>query len=1004
MESQSFRRKSGRFRESNLRFRHKVMVGVGVAVAISVFAGANAIYNVGRVEQSVSFSAEAASPLLIGVISLSESYQKLQSVFDPVIRNCAGLEGASRILASSEADQKRRLAGLKQMALEANALKELQRYEFSGSKIFRTRKALLDLCHEYTNVRSHFSSAENSIRLATNAVGLNASTSVIALEKRINDLWRKKNMAMPRGIYADYIQSRDVDVEIGLVWRQVRDFYKIRVLVTELSNAGTVIASTTKSYELDRRRRSYMTKLAAFERTVADASPYFDRIGRSAEFAGIMGMVRQTRLMFEQSPRALFKTAVQLREIERRRVSLVERLQREQGQYSVALLNVMDVAQRINRRAQARTEQDAMRASWEIAGTMAAFAIFMLLLGWYFKNAVTRPLEALTGNVGKLERDLDDAVDPVDGALIRRGDEIGDLAVQFSRTFQLLAQARLELQEASRAEIGLQRDRLFGAIENMPQGLYMLDRDGRIIIANRRLAQIYNLGDRSVLAGLTVGEFIALCRKSGAGVRRVISDETGKGSERETSHRVVELDDARVMTMKVMQLPDGGHVVTHEDVTEKQMASEKIAHMALHDALTGLGNRVLFRRHVDESLGEGGQTNAALLFLDLDRFKVVNDTLGHPIGDALLVEVANRFRLALGDDCFAARLGGDEFAIYQDISGGSEGVELLAQAITACISKPFEIEGHHIIIGTSIGIALAPRDGSDADELLKNADMALYRAKQDGKGGYRFFEADMDRRMRDWHEMEHDLRDAIAENQFELHYQPLVSLDDRRILAFEALIRWHHPRRGFVSPAEFIPVAEETGLINEIGGWVLETATRQALSWPSDVAVAVNVSPVQFRTGQLQFKVVNALDKSGLAADRLLLEITEGVFLHDGEQTEAVLNDLKAIGVRFAMDDFGTGYSSLSYIRKFPFDKIKIDQSFVRGLSDNPESMAIVRAVTNLCRDLGMKTTAEGVETAEQADILAGLGCDTAQGYYFGRPMRAHDTLALFETPKAVNG
>ncbi|MGV3551952.1 putative bifunctional diguanylate cyclase/phosphodiesterase [Rhizobium sp.] len=1002
MSSQSFRRHGGRFRESNLRFRHKVMLGVGVAVAISVFAGANAIYNVGRVEQSVSFSAEAASPLLIGVISLSESYQKLQSVFDPVIRNCAGLEGASRILASSEADQKKRLASLKQMALEANALKELKRYEFSGSKIFRTRQALIDLCREYTNVQSHYASAENSIRNATNIVGLKASTGIIALEKQIGDFWRKKNMPMPRGVWADYSQSREVDERIGEVWRLVRDFYKIRVLVTELSNAGTVVANTTKSFELDRKRRSYLTKLRAFERTVESAKPYFDRIDHSADFSGVLAMVRQTRLMVDEGPRSLFKSAAQLREIERRRVSLVERLQREQGQYSVALLNIMDVAQRINRRAQARTEQDATRASWEIAGTMGAFAIFILVLGWYFKNAVTRPLETLTGNVGKLERDLDEAVDPVDGALTQRGDEIGDLAIQFSRTFQQLAQARLELQEASRAEISLQRDRLFGAIENMPQGLYMLDKDGRIIIANRRLAQIYNLGDRAVLAGLTVSEFIALCRKNGAGVRRVISDESGKGSERETSHRIVELDDARVMTMKVMPLPDGGHVVTHEDITEKQMASEKIAHMALHDALTGLANRVLFRQHVESSLGEG-KANAALLFLDLDRFKIVNDTLGHPIGDALLVEVANRFRSALGEDCFAARLGGDEFAIYQEIGDGMECVEALARVINACISEPFEIEGHHIIIGTSIGIALAPRDGRDADELLKNADMALYRAKQDGKGGYRFFEPDMDRKMRDWHEMEHDLRDAIAENQFELHYQPLVSLDDKRILAFEALIRWHHPRRGFVSPAEFIPVAEETGLINEIGGWVLETASRQALAWPSDVAVAVNVSPVQFRTGQLQFKVVNALSRSGLPADRLLLEITEGVFLHEGEQTEAVLNDLKGLGVRFAMDDFGTGYSSLSYIRKFPFDKIKIDQSFVRGLSDDPESMAIVRAVTNLCRDLGMRTTAEGVETADQAAILTELGCDTAQGYYFGRPMRAADTLHLFDQPKAAS-
>jgi diguanylate cyclase (GGDEF)-like protein len=973
------------------------MVGVGVVVATSVIVGATAIYNVGRVERSVSFSAEAASPLLIGVISLSESYQKLQSIFDPVIRNCAGLEGASRILASSEAAQKTRLAGLRQMAMEANALKELNRYEFSGSKIFRTRQALLDLCLEYTNSRGHFASAENAIRESASVVGLKASTSATSLERRINDLWRQKNSAMPRGLYSDYAYSRVVDHEIGTVWREVRDFYKIRVLVTELTSAGTVVANSSKSFELDRKRRSYLVKLKAFGKTVSDTKPYFDRIGHSDDHAAMMQMVRQTRMMLADSPQSLLNVASQLREIEMRRVSLVERLQREQGQYSVALLNIMDVAQRINRRAQARTAQDATRASWEIAGTMGTFAIFMLLIGWYFKNAVTRPLETLTGNVGRLGKDLDEASDPIDGALIRRGDEIGDLAMQFSRTFQLLAQARLELQEQSRAEINLQRDRLFGAIENMPQGLYMLDKDDRIIIANRRLGQIYNLGDRAVLAGLTVEEFAALCRTSGAGIRRIISEETGRGSQSETSHRVVELDDARIMTMKVMQLPDGGRVVTHEDITEKQRAGEKMAHMALHDALTGLANRVLFRRHVEERLGGGRDGDAALLFLDLDRFKVVNDTLGHPIGDALLVEVANRVRQTLNDDCFAARLGGDEFAIYLAVNDDCARAAQVAQAINACISRPFEIEGHHITIGTSIGIALAPRDGRDADELLKNADMALYRAKQDGKGGYRFFEPDMDRMMRDWHEMEQDLREAIAENQFELYYQPLVSLPDKEILAYEALIRWHHPRRGFVSPAEFIPVAEETGMINEIGAWVISTACRQALSWPSHVDVSVNVSPVQLRAGQLQFNVVSALNASGLAANRLVLEITEGVFLQDGEQTEAALNDLKALGVRFAMDDFGTGYSSLSYIRKFAFDKIKIDQSFVRELSDNPESIAIVRAVTNLCRDLGMKTTAEGVETELQAKILADLGCDTAQGYYFGRPMPAGDTMTVFE-------
>jgi len=1005
MDYPSTGRGTARFRESNLRFRYKVMLGVTVVVTISAFAGANAIFNVRRVEQSVNFSSDAASPLLIGVISLSESYQKLQSVFDPVIRNCTGLEGASRLLASSQVAQKTKLDALKQLALEANALKELKRYEFSGQKIFRTRQALLDHCHDFTNAKSHFSSAENSIRAATNVVGLNATTSVIALENRIAELWRRKERPMPRGTYADYDMAKLVDSEIAVLWRQVRDFYKIRVLVTEIGGVATVVANTNKAFELDRKRRSYLTKLRAFERTVELARTHYRQAGRSSAHATMMAMVDQTRYMLEDGPRSLFKSAARLVDLEKSRLNLVERLQREQGQYSVALLNIMDVAQRINRRAQSQTERDATRASWEIGGTMAAFAAFVLLMGWYFKNAVTRPLEHLTRNVGSFGRALRDEVDPVDGVLIARRDEIGDLAIQFSQTFQQLAEARKKLQESSRAEISLQRDRLHGAIENMPQGLYMLDQEGRVIVANHRLAQIYNLGDGQDLMGLTVEDFIALCRANGAGVKRVVSNETerGTGDRFVTSHRVVELDDGRIMTMKVMQLGDGGHVVTHEDITEKQMASEKITHMALHDALTGLANRTLFRRHVDEAIERDGGANAALLFLDLDRFKIVNDTLGHPIGDALLVQVANRFRKELGEDCFAARLGGDEFAIYH-VSEGSQrdGAEALAQRITACVAEPFDIEGHHIVIGTSIGIALLPRDGADADELLKNADMALYRAKQDGKGDYRFFEPDMDRKMRDWHEMERDLREAIVENQFELHYQPLVSLGDERVLAFEALIRWHHPRRGFVSPADFIPVAEETGLINEIGGWVLETATQQARSWPEDVAVAVNVSPVQFQAGQLQFKVVNALNKSGIAPKRLLIEITEGVFLQDGEQTGAVLNDLKAIGIRFAMDDFGTGYSSLSYIRKFPFDKIKIDQSFIRELSANPESMAIVRAVTNLCRDLGMNTTAEGVETEEQAQILRELGCDTAQGYFFGRPMRAVDTLALFEQKTAV--
>ncbi|MBX9458966.1 MAG: hypothetical protein KL863_24745 [Rhizobium sp.] len=450
MDNPSGRRQGSKFRESNLRFRYKVMLGVGVATTISLFAGANAIFNVRRVEHSVSFSAEAASPLLIGVISLSESYQKLQSVFDPVIRNCAGLEGATRFLAGSQAEQKKKLDGLKQMALEANALKELNRYEFSGQKIFRTRQALLDLCHEFTTIKSHYSSAENSIRITTSAIGLNAATGVLALEGRIKDLWEKKSRPMPRGTVADYAMSRSVDDEINAAWRQIRDFYKMRVLVTELAGAGTVMGNTMRGFEFDRTRRTYLTRLKAFERVVADARIFFERSDRPGDYTAMLALVRQTRVMMEEGPRSMFRAASSLREIERRRLSLVDRLQREQGQYSVALLNIMDVAQRINRRAQAQTEKDANRARWEIGGTMAAFAAFMLLVGWYFKNSVTRPLEILTGNVDRLRLAMREDDDPVDSSLLSRGDEIGDLAVQFSRTFKQLAQARRELQEASR--------------------------------------------------------------------------------------------------------------------------------------------------------------------------------------------------------------------------------------------------------------------------------------------------------------------------------------------------------------------------------------------------------------------------------------------------------------------------------------------------------------------------------------------------------------------------
>jgi diguanylate cyclase (GGDEF)-like protein len=427
-----------------------------------------------------------------------------------------------------------------------------------------------------------------------------------------------------------------------------------------------------------------------------------------------------------------------------------------------------------------------------------------------------------------------------------------------------------------------------------------------------------------------------------------------------------------------------------EQTEERARAEALVTHMARHDALTLLPNRVLFRENLKLDLQRAGREHPlAVLCLDLDNFKSVNDTLGHPVGDALLKMVADRLARCLSESDTVARLGGDEFAIVQATGAQPVAATMLAQSLIDAIAAPYEVDGHTVVIGTSVGIALAPNDGSDPDEVLKNADMALYRAKADGRGTYRFFEAAMDAEMQARRLLELDLRAAVACDEFELHYQPLVDLATAGLSGFEALLRWKHPQRGLVPPIAFIPLAEEIGLITTIGAWVLKQACAEAASWPGNLTVAVNLSPVQFKNRALTLDVVAALGASGLAANRLELEITEAVMLQDTETTLATLAQLKALGVRISMDDFGTGYSSLSYLRKFPFDKIKIDQSFVRDLATRQESMAIVRAVAGLGSTLGIATTAEGVETLEQLRAVKQEGCTQVQGFLLGRPKPA---------------
>ncbi|HEY7844912.1 MAG TPA: EAL domain-containing protein [Bradyrhizobium sp.] len=526
------------------------------------------------------------------------------------------------------------------------------------------------------------------------------------------------------------------------------------------------------------------------------------------------------------------------------------------------------------------------------------------------------------------------------------------------------------------------------ALENMSQGLGMYDAEGRILLFNERYMAMTGRSDLELRGRLLVD---VLREQKAAGrwegepeeffAKLVADARAGRSATRTMQQR------GRSMRIVTQPMKSGGWVATFEDITEWEQAQAQISHMARHDALTNLPNRTLFREELERALHMVKRTDQlAVLCLDLDHFKKINDSLGHPVGDALLEQAAARLRTCVGPGDTVARLGGDEFAIVQFCNGCEpSAVPALASQIVEVVAAPYEIEGHQLVIGVSIGISLAPEDGDNPDELLKNADLALYRAKADGRGTYRFFEAGMDARAQARRVLELDLRLALQRDEFEVHYQPIRDLASGEIAVCEALVRWKHPQRGLIAPNHFIPIAEETGLIIQLGDWVLRTACAVAVRWAS-ACVAVNLSPVQFRNPDLVATVKSALEQSGLPAHRLELEITESVLLQNSDTTRAMLHELRGLGVKISLDDFGTGYSSLSYLRSFPFDKIKIDRSFINELATSKDSLAIVRAVTGLGKSLGIVTTAEGVETDAQLELLSREGCTQVQGYLISKP------------------
>jgi diguanylate cyclase (GGDEF)-like protein/PAS domain S-box-containing protein len=454
------------------------------------------------------------------------------------------------------------------------------------------------------------------------------------------------------------------------------------------------------------------------------------------------------------------------------------------------------------------------------------------------------------------------------------------------------------------------------------------------------------------------------------------------------------------------QLTHDGHpaiLLSLMDITERRQAEARLAFMAQHDSLTGLPNRAMLRQHLDDQLAltrRSGQ-QVAVLCVDLDGFKSVNDGLGHAVGDRLLKGVAKRLRSSLRESDVLARLGADEFVVIHQGISRPEDAGLLAKRLIQAIGEPYLIDGHTVVITASAGIALAPGDGEDAEKLLKNADLALSRPKAHARGTFSFFEKAMDAKAQTRRKLEVDLRAAIEDCVLQPYYQPLIDLNSGRITGFEALVRWPHPERGMIPPSEFIPVAEETGLIITLGSVVLRRACSEAAQWPADVNVAVNLSPLQFRSGNLLSVVMDALKQSGLSAKRLELEITETLLMEKSEHVLATLHALRMLGVRMSMDDFGTGYSSLSYLRSFPFDKIKIDQSFVRGLAGNQDAQAIVRAIVNLGRGLGVTVTAEGIETEAELGCLRDEGCHEGQGFLFSKARPQEDVLAMLARQQA---
>lgn len=987
---------------SRLRFK---MITLGVLVA-ALLAGVTviSISHIKSVAQSIELGNEVTGPLYVAALKGTEKVRLISDVSQQVIRDCIQHrhehdEAEKDILKFQAVD----LLDLDALALYAAGtdLRVLSDSILSaGTRLSAFRKLMIDRCHDYTDQYADFIALKQDISADIASLQAQLDRLISAADAAMSLDEELAKVALQTKGRSGQDASEVLDHAMMQSWPLLRSLYGMRELTVRLNNSleKELEVASNSSVAANSKLDSHYIRLLQMgfrrlkPRLVAEGdlqtvTTMEDTIARiSTGIDGKDGLHRSRQLSLELEA-ALSESADDLQKA----ASLLE----------ANVLALSYRAQQLNTEAAETMRARIGRAAVTIGSVSVAAALICFGALMFFGAGLTRPIEMLTKHTQDIESTT--CMDrPLPSGLLERTDEIGSLARSFDSLMHVLNHARQQLVAESRAEVRQQYERLKAALDSIPQGVCLSDRNRKVLMVNGQYREIFGLREDQVELGMPVTELIAACAKQGAW----LNFEDGEDRKQNiyarnffiSKQRIVSFPDGRTVVITTAPTPDGGEISISEDITERKRQEAKIVHLAHHDALTGLPNRVFFRKEVSKalkSLGDG--QSHALLYLDLDEFKAVNDTLGHPIGDQLLINVAKRLRAGIAEHDHVARLGGDEFAIMLRDTTRWEDVAGIAERLIQTIAQPYNVAGHFIVVGVSIGIALAPSDGNDADTLMKNADMALYRAKQEGRNRHRFFEPEMNERMQKRRQLELEMRAALNDEGFQVHYQPLLNFAQNRVEAFEALLRWEHPDRGNIPPADFIPLAEETGLIEQIGAWVLNRACMDARSWPDDIRIAINISPLQFRTGTLAKDVMTAIAASELRPSRLELEITEGVLLRDTEATLSILDDLRRVGIRIVMDDFGTGYSSLSYLTKFGFDKIKIDQTFVHAIPQSPENLAVVKSVASLCRSLNIATVAEGVETEEQFRLLEEAGCTEAQGYLIGRPMPAKKALAMIE-------